>query len=168
MGNGFEINRSAQPREVWFRDWYLTGLSLHVTREQMGLRTRYREDGRGQPHRARKFVSHQNSTILEKRGILAVSRQLSSKIMMRMLLLGKLTATSMLYFHFFLNMWASFPDESHLPDMQNRWPGTIVIILTAKWRSAQACYSEVSDIRCKILELTLRHRVAHDKVCTSR
>lgn len=47
------------------------------------------EDWRGQSHSARKFISHQNPTVLEKRGMLAVSRQLSSNIMMRMFLLGK-------------------------------------------------------------------------------
>lgn len=52
--------------------------------------------------------------------------------------------------------------------MQNRWHGTVHVILTAKWRSVQGCYSEVSVIRCKISEPTLRHRVAHDKICTSR
>lgn len=39
---------------------------------------------------------------------------------------------------------------------------------TARWRSVQGCYREASDTGCKILELTLRHRIAHDKVCTSR
>lgn len=69
MGNGFEVIYSAKPREAWFRDWYLTGLYLYITREKMR-----------QPCSAWKFVSQQNPTILEKRGILAVSRELSSKI----------------------------------------------------------------------------------------
>lgn len=60
----------------------LTGLYVHITREQMGLWTRYMEDQRGQPCRdfsTGKFISHQNPMILDKRRILDVSRQLSSK-----------------------------------------------------------------------------------------
>lgn len=74
MGNGFEITYSAQPRGARFRDWESTGPYLHITR----LRTRYMKDSGGQTCSAGKFISHQNPTVLEKRGMLAVSKQLSN------------------------------------------------------------------------------------------
>lgn len=45
----------------------------------MGVRTGYVEDQRGQPCSTGEFISHQNPVILDKRRILAVRRQLSSK-----------------------------------------------------------------------------------------
>lgn len=78
------------------------------------------EHWRGQPRSARTFISHQNPTVLEKTGMLAVSRQLSRKTMMRMFLLGKLTATLMVSFHFFLIMCGSFTDEMTLIRHANR------------------------------------------------
>lgn len=71
-------------------------------------------------HTTGKLKSHQHTTVLEKREMLAVSRQLSNKTTMRMPLLGKLTAILMVCFYFFLNIWGSFSDRRHLSDMQNR------------------------------------------------